>query len=63
MAKKRVGDPWMPAADYSRTLKGLSLNLLVADIDASVAFAKTVLLADTVYAGPDFAVLTRDVAS
>lgn len=63
MAKKRIGDPWMPAADYSRTLQGLSLNILVADIAASVAFAKTVLLAEVVYEDPDFAVLTRDGAS
>ena len=63
MAKKRTGDPWMPAADYSRSLEGLSINLLVADVAASVAFAKTVLEAETVYADPDFAVLRRGSAS
>lgn len=63
MAKKRIGDPWMPAAKFSRTLKGISLNLLVTDIDASVAFARTVLQAETVYADPDFAVLTRNGAN
>ncbi len=63
MAKKRIGDPWMPAAEYSRSLKGLSLNLLVADVPASVAFAETVLQAQTVYADTDFAVLRRDGSS
>jgi catechol 2,3-dioxygenase-like lactoylglutathione lyase family enzyme len=63
MAKKRSGGPWMPAADYSRSLEGLSINLLVADVAASVTFAKTVLEAETVYADPDFAVLRRGSAS
>lgn len=63
MAKKRTSDPWMPAANYSRSLKGLSINLLVADVAASVAFAKIVLEAEAVYADPDFAVLRRGSAS
>ena len=60
MAKKRVGDPWMPAPAYSKSLEGLSINLLVADVAVSVAFARTVLEAEVVYADPDFAVLGRD---
>lgn len=63
MAKKRTGNPWMPAAEYSRSLEGLSINLLVADVAASVTFAETVLEAETVYADPDFAVLRRGSAS
>ena len=59
MAKMRIGDPWMPAADYSKTLKGVTLNLLVSDVPASVAFAEIVLQAETVYSDPDFAVLRR----
>ena len=55
--KLRGGDPWMPAADYGRSLRGLGINLLVADIARSVAFATEVLAAETVYADPDFAVL------
>lgn len=55
--KKRQNDPWMPAADYSRTLKGFGVNLLVRDVAAAVAFATEVLEAETVYADPDFAVL------
>lgn len=60
MAKTRTGDPWMPAPAYGRSLNGLGVNLLVADIAASVAFAKAVLGADAVYADPDFAVLRLD---
>ena len=63
MAKKRVGAPWMPAPAYSKSLEGLSINLLVADVAASVAFARTVLEAEVVYADPDFAVLGRDGAN
>jgi catechol 2,3-dioxygenase-like lactoylglutathione lyase family enzyme len=56
MAKKRTGDPWMPAVDYGRGLGGLTVNLLVSDVPASVVFAETVFEATTVYADPDFAV-------
>jgi catechol 2,3-dioxygenase-like lactoylglutathione lyase family enzyme len=55
--KKRNGDPWMPAPRYSGSLSGISLNLLVADVARSVAFANAVLGAETVYADEDFAVL------
>ena len=55
--KKRTGEPWMPAADYSATLVGITLNLLVRDVAQSVEFANEVLGAETVYADPDFAVL------
>jgi catechol 2,3-dioxygenase-like lactoylglutathione lyase family enzyme len=57
MAKKRTGDPWMPAPKYGASLRGLGVNLLVSDVAASVAFAQSVLGAETVYADPDFAVL------
>jgi catechol 2,3-dioxygenase-like lactoylglutathione lyase family enzyme len=57
MVKKRQGDPWMPAPQYGAGLQGLSVNLLVSDIAASVDFAVTVLGATAVYADPDFAVL------
>lgn len=55
--KKRTGDAWMPAADYGRSLTGLTLNLLVREIKPSVEFAVTVLQADVVYEDPDIAVL------
>ena len=55
--KKRTADPWMPAPAYARTLKGLGVNLLVRDIEASLPFHRQVLGAELVYADPDFAML------
>ena len=57
MTKLRDGDPWMTAADYGRSLKGLSINLLVQNIDRAIEYQTNVLGADVVYADPDFAVL------
>lgn len=57
MTKLREGDPWMPAPDYGKSLKGLGVNLLVENIDNAVAFETEVLGAEVVYADPDFAVL------
>ncbi len=63
MVKKR-GDraPWMPAPEYGRSLRGLSVNLLVRDVARAVAFAREVLGAEVVYADADFAVLRRGAA-
>ena len=55
--KKRTGDPWMPADQYGRSLKGLGLNLLVADMETALAFQTNVLAANVVYSDPDFAVI------
>tara|TARA_B100000676_G_C17734405_1_gene658101 strand:- start:533 stop:757 length:225 start_codon:yes stop_codon:yes gene_type:complete len=49
----------MPAPVYDATLTGFGVNLLVADIPAAIAFAKTILEAGTIYADPGFAVLRR----
>ena len=54
--KLRIGEPWMPAKSYAHSLQGLTVNLLVADIDASLAFQRDVLGASVVYSDPDFAV-------
>jgi uncharacterized glyoxalase superfamily protein PhnB len=64
MAKMR-GDqvPWMPAADYGRSLKGFQVNLLVRDVARAVAFAREVLDAAVVYADADFAVLRHGAAA
>jgi catechol 2,3-dioxygenase-like lactoylglutathione lyase family enzyme len=60
MAKKRgESEPWMPASAYGRSLKGLSVNLLVKDIARAVGFAREVLGASLIYADADFAVLRR----
>jgi uncharacterized glyoxalase superfamily protein PhnB len=48
----------MPASEYSRTLKGLTLNFLVKEIEPAISFAQGVLGAEVVYSDPDFAVLS-----
>ena len=55
--KKRDGDAWMPADEYGRSLKGLTLNLLVEDIEKSLRFQRQVLGARVVYSDVDFAVV------
>ncbi len=57
--KLRTGDPWMPAPDYGRSLRGLGLNLLTRDMVAALPFHREVLEAEVVYNDPDFAVLRR----
>lgn len=58
--KKRTGEPWMTAADYGRTLAGLSLNLIVRDVARSLPFYTEVLGFRALYSDPDFAALERD---
>jgi hypothetical protein len=55
--KLRTGTPWMPAPDYGRSLHGLTMNLLVRNIDETLPFHQEVLGATVVYSDPDFAVL------
>lgn len=55
--KRRTGDPWMPAADYGRSLSGLTINLLVPAIEDALPFQHQVLAATVVYSDPDIAVL------
>ena len=57
MAKKRQGDPWIPGAEYGRRLPAVTVNLIVADIDRSVAFYRDILDAKLHYSDPDFAAL------
>ena len=47
----------MPADAYGRSLRGLTLNMLVQDIETSLRFQREVLGAAVVYSDPDFAVL------
>ncbi len=56
--KLRTGDPWMPAPEYSATLKALTLNILVREIAPALQFAQDVLGAEVVYSDPDFAVVS-----
>ncbi|MBM4423828.1 MAG: hypothetical protein FJ030_10600 [Chloroflexi bacterium] len=55
--KLRTTEPFMPADEYGRPLKSLSLNLLVRDIEKAVAFQRDVFGVTLVYSDPDFAVL------
>ena len=56
--KKRTSDPWMSGADYGRSLAALTVNLLVKDIAATLAFQREVLAAVVVYADVDFAAVS-----
>lgn len=62
MTKLRTGEPFMPAAEYGRGLRGLGVNLLVRDVARSVGFQTGVLGASCVYADADFAVLRLGTA-
>jgi catechol 2,3-dioxygenase-like lactoylglutathione lyase family enzyme len=55
--KLRTGDAWMPADEYGRSLKGLTVNLLVRDIEQALVFQTEVLGATVVYSDPDIAVV------
>ncbi len=57
MAKKRVGDPWMPASEYGRSLPAFTVNLVVSDVERSVGFYRDVFAADVRYSDPDFAAI------
>jgi uncharacterized glyoxalase superfamily protein PhnB len=57
MTKKRTGEPWMPGAEYGRGMQQFSLNLIVRDIERSVAFYQNVLDATVHYSDPDFAAI------
>jgi len=54
--------PWMPADEYGRGLRSLTLNLLVRDVGAALPFHREVLDAEQVYADVDFAVFRRGTA-
>lgn len=55
--KLRTGDAWMPADEYGRSLRGLTVNLLVRDIERALVFQTEVLGATVVYSDPDIAVV------
>jgi catechol 2,3-dioxygenase-like lactoylglutathione lyase family enzyme len=55
--KKRIGDPFMPPHQYGHQLSGLSINLLVRDVQVACLFAQEVLGATIVYSDEDFAVI------
>jgi catechol 2,3-dioxygenase-like lactoylglutathione lyase family enzyme len=47
----------MPAGEYARSLSGLTVNLLVREIEPALVFQEQVLGATLIYRDPDFAVL------
>ena len=57
MTRKRTGMPWMPSTEYAKLLTGLTVNLLVRDIAASLPFYTEVLGLNDLYSDPDFAAL------
>jgi catechol 2,3-dioxygenase-like lactoylglutathione lyase family enzyme len=60
--KKRKTQPWMTAAEYGRTLSGLSVNLIVRDVARSIPFYTDVLQLRLLYSDEDFAAFERDGA-
>jgi uncharacterized glyoxalase superfamily protein PhnB len=57
MTMKRSGAGWMPAEEYGRSLPKFSVNLLVRDVQRSLAFYREVLGAAVLYGDVDFAAL------
>ena len=55
--KLRTGDPWRPAQEYGRSLRALTINVLVRDIVRALHFQQNVLGVTVIYADPDIAVL------
>ncbi len=55
--KLRKGDPWMPAPKYAHSLRGLTVNLLVKNMEKALEFQTRVLSNSVVYSDPDFAVV------
>ncbi len=58
MTQKRMGEAWMPAGEYGRSLPRFSLNLLVRDVARAVPFYRDVLGATVRYADEDFVALS-----
>jgi catechol 2,3-dioxygenase-like lactoylglutathione lyase family enzyme len=58
--KKRKTEPWLSAADYGRTLSGLSVNLIVRDVARSIPFYSGVLELRLLYSDEDFAAFERE---
>jgi catechol 2,3-dioxygenase-like lactoylglutathione lyase family enzyme len=54
--QKSTTEPFMPADEYGRSLKGFGVNLLVVSVEDARAFHREVLGAEEVYHDPDFAV-------
>ena len=62
MTKLRTGEPWMPASQYSESLSGVSVNLLVRDVERALRFHRLVLACEVIYSDPDILVARHDNA-
>jgi catechol 2,3-dioxygenase-like lactoylglutathione lyase family enzyme len=58
MTKTRVGDPFMSADEFGRSLPKFSTNLLVRSVETSLKFYREVLGATVRYSDNDFAALS-----
>ena len=58
MTKTRVGDPFMSADEFGRSLPKFSTNLLVRNVETSLKFYREVLGATVRYSDNDFAALS-----
>jgi uncharacterized glyoxalase superfamily protein PhnB len=58
MSKTRIGDAFMPADEYGRTLPKFSVNLLVRNVATSLNFYRDVLGVTVRYSDGDFAALS-----
>ncbi|MGB1258372.1 MAG: VOC family protein [Thiolinea sp.] len=60
--KKRSDNqqPFMPPPEFGHSLTGMSLNVLVTDMDRAVLFAREVLQAEFRYADPDIAIAVKN---
>lgn len=63
MTKRRTGEPWIPPHEYGRLLTGLTVNLIVRDVDAALPFYTEVLGLRLIYSDPDFAALEGQVST
>jgi uncharacterized glyoxalase superfamily protein PhnB len=53
----QTADPWMTSKDYARSLKALTVKLVVRDIPKAVEFQLKVLKTKVVYSNSEFAVV------
>lgn len=61
MTSKSTKEPWsVEAPDFGKSLKGVGFNLLVAEMEPAVDFARRVLNAEIRYWNEDFAVLSAN---
>ena len=60
MTKTRIGDPFMSAHEYGRSMPKFSVNLLVRNVMNSLNFYRDVLGVSVRYSDGDFAALSLD---